>query len=37
MIELIDPQIAGHRGRIVKTTGDGYWPSSPASSPLVKT
>src|SRR5580700_7964861 len=21
--ELIDPKIAGHRGRIVKTTGDG--------------
>ena len=21
--EVIDPQIAGHRGRIVKTTGDG--------------
>ena len=21
--ELVDPKIAGHRGRIVKTTGDG--------------
>ena len=25
----IDPKFAEHRGRIVKTTGDGYW--SPAS------
>src|SRR6266852_3234529 len=30
--ELIDPKIAEHRGRIVKTTGDGLLASSPASS-----
>ena len=30
--ELIDPKIAEHRGRIVKTTGDGLLVSSPASS-----
>ena len=30
--ELGDPKITEHRGRIVKTTGDGLLPSSPASS-----
>ena len=30
--ELSDPKIAEHRGRIVKTTGDGLLASSPASS-----
>jgi adenylate cyclase len=30
--ELFDPKIAEHHGRIVKTTGDGSWSSSPASS-----
>ena len=29
---VVDPKIAEHRGRIVKTTGDGLLPSSPASS-----
>jgi adenylate cyclase len=29
---LIDPKIAQHNGRIVKTTGDGCWSSSAASS-----
>ncbi|RWE97783.1 hypothetical protein [Mesorhizobium sp.] len=24
MTELVEPAIAGHRGRIVKTTGDGF-------------
>jgi class 3 adenylate cyclase len=23
--ELIDPKIAAHRGRLFKTTGDGFW------------
>jgi adenylate cyclase len=33
--ELLDPKIAEHRGRIVKTTGDGLLvSSSPASSML---
>ena len=30
--ELIDPKIAEHRGRIVKTTGDGRWSNSQARS-----
>jgi class 3 adenylate cyclase len=30
--ELIDPKIAGHKGRIVKTTGDGLLVELPASS-----
>ena len=30
--DLIDPEIAEHRGRIVKTTATGCWSSSPASS-----
>ena len=30
--ELIDPKIAEHRGRIVKTPATGCWSSSPASS-----
>ena len=29
--EILDPKIAEHRGRVVKTTGDGFWPSSQAS------
>jgi adenylate cyclase len=29
---LVDPAIAEHRGRIVKTTGDGMLGSSPALS-----
>src|SRR4051812_40070848 len=29
---LVDPTIAAHRGRIVKTTGDACWWSSPAPS-----
>ena len=28
--EIVDPAIGGHKGRIVKTTGDGCWWSSPA-------
>jgi adenylate cyclase len=30
--KLIDPTIAAYRGRVVKTTGDGCWSSSPAWS-----
>ena len=30
--ELYDPKIKEHRGRVVKTTGDGLPLSSPASS-----
>src|SRR5712664_1321423 len=30
--ELADPKIKEHRGRIVKTTGDGCWWSSAVSS-----
>ena len=30
--ELIDPKIAEHQGRIVKTTGDGVLVESPARS-----
>jgi len=30
--EVIDPAIDAHRGRLVKTTGDGFSSNSPASS-----
>jgi len=30
--ELVDPKISEHSGRIVKTTGDGIWLNSRASS-----
>jgi adenylate cyclase len=30
--ELADPKVTEHRGRIVKTTGDGCWSSSRVSS-----
>jgi class 3 adenylate cyclase len=30
--EVIDPKITGHRGRIVKTTGDGMLVDLPTSS-----
>jgi adenylate cyclase len=30
--ELVDPKIAEHNGRIVKTTGDGCWWNFRASS-----
>ena len=30
--ELLDPKIAEHRGRIVKTTGDACWSNFRASS-----
>ena len=31
-LQLVDPKIAEHRGRIVKTTGAAYWWSLRASS-----
>jgi adenylate cyclase len=34
--ELLDPKIAHHRGRIVKTTGDGMLVDLPASSVLAR-
>jgi len=34
--ELIEPKLAEHRGRIVKTTGDGSWPSSPSVVDAVR-
>jgi class 3 adenylate cyclase len=30
LVELIDPKIREHRGRIVKTTGDGVLAEAPA-------
>src|SRR6516164_8833894 len=32
LVELIDPKIGEHHGRIVKTTGTACWRNSPASS-----
>jgi adenylate cyclase len=31
--ELANPQIADHRGRIVKNTGDGFWGDPPRPHP----
>jgi hypothetical protein len=34
--ELVDPKITEHRGRIVKTTGDGMQGEKPADLPVIQ-